>query len=196
VDAARRRVDRVWVHSDADRDRMVAAGLPPGLVDTIGSPEEGEHFVERAEASLASLRSEGLPVARAQRRAQIEARSRFAVYAPDWDDDATWGAALDAWLEAFGANDDVTLALYVDGDADAIGAHIMGRLAGRDESTLPDLALVVPSSTTLGELGASADAILTDGPLDPAERPELLRRARRIVAADAESIRALASELR
>jgi glycosyltransferase involved in cell wall biosynthesis len=197
VDAARRRIDRVWVHSDADRDRLVAAGLPPGVVDTIGAPDGREGLAERAEASLASIRDEAQPLARAMRRASIDARSRFAVYAPDWNDDPTWGAALDGWLEAFGPDDDVTLALYVDGDADAIGARIMSRLAGRDESTLPDLALVVPSSTPLTELGASADAVVTDGPIDPAARPELLRRARRIVrAGDQADVNALAVEFK
>jgi hypothetical protein len=72
----------------------------------------------------------------------------------------------------------------------------MGRLAGRDESKLPDLALVVPSSVSLIALAASADAVLTDGSTDPASRPELLRRARRIVAAaDRSALGALREEL-
>ncbi len=91
----------------------------------------------------------------------------------------------------------MTLALYVDGDADAIGGRIMARLAGRDESALPDLALVVPSSVSLIALAASADAVLADGPADPASRPELLRRARRIVpAADRDAVSALRDALK
>jgi hypothetical protein len=154
-------------------------------------------FADAAEASIAALKAEELPLARGLRRAEIEARTHFAVYAPDWNaPDAAWAPALDAWIDTFGPDDDVTLALYVEGDADAIGGRIMAHLAGRDESTLPDLALVVPSSVTLAALAASADAVLTDGPTDPAARPELLRRARRIVAAgDRAATTALRGEL-
>jgi glycosyltransferase involved in cell wall biosynthesis len=140
-------------------------------------------LADRAAESLATLEGEDLPLARHLRHATIEARSRFALYAPDWDDEAAWGPALDVWLGAFGAGDDVTLALYVDGDADAVGARVMARLAGRDESTLADLALVAPDSADLASLAATADAVVSDGPVDPAARPELLRRARIIVPA-------------
>jgi len=153
-------------------------------------------FVDRTVEKLEALQREGLPLARVLRRAEIEARSSFVVYAPDWGDEAAWGTAIDAWLDTFSDADDVTLALYVDGDADAIGARIMGRLAGRDESQLPDLALVVPSSVSLIALAASADAVLTDGSTDPASRPQLLRRARRIVpAADTAALSALREEI-
>jgi glycosyltransferase involved in cell wall biosynthesis len=187
---ARLRLDRVWVDSDDLRARLLDAGLPPGIVETVDSPE-------RAETSLATLNSEGLPPARHLGRARIEARSNFAVYAPDWNDDATWSTAIDAWLAAFGPEDDVTLALYVDGDADAIGGRVLAHLAGHEESALPDLALVVPSSVSLVALAAAADAVLTDGPVDPAADPRLLRRARRIVRAGVEAEkRALADELK
>ena len=173
VDEANRRADRVWVGTDEARDALVAAGIAPGIVETVsGAPG--------AEASLATLAAEGLPLARDLRRAEIEARSRFAVYAPDWSDDAAWGPALDAWIDTFTDADDITLALYVEGDADAIGGRVMARLAGREESRLPDLALVVPSSAPLAALAASADAVLIDA---GTERPELLRRARRVVPA-------------
>jgi hypothetical protein len=156
-----------------------------------------EAFADRTVEKLETLQREGLPLARDLRRAEIEARSSFVVYAPDWGDEAAWGPALDAWLETFDASDDVTLALYVDGDADAIGARIMARLAGRDEAALPDLALVVPSSVALVALAASADAVLTDGSTDPSSRPELLRRARRIVRpADLAELSALAGDLK
>ena len=175
IEDAARRADRVWVTTGTERAALVDAGLPPGIVETVATAAD-------AEASLATLAAEGLPRARDLRRAEIEARSRFAVYAPDWHDEATWGAALDAWIDEFTGADDITLALYVDGDADAIGGRIMARLAGRDEAALPDLALVVPSSAPLVALAASADAVL----IDPgAERPELVRRARRVVPAAA-----------
>jgi glycosyltransferase involved in cell wall biosynthesis len=155
-----------------------------------------EAFADRAEASLATLASEGLPLARHLRRAEIESRALVVVYAPDWADESTWGPVLDAWVSSFGADDDLTLALYADGDPAAVGAVVMARLAGRDESALPDLALVEPSSVPLAALAASADAVLSDGPTDPAARPELLRRARQIVPADAGAIAAYADRMR
>ncbi|MEA2481339.1 MAG: hypothetical protein QOJ07_3261 [Thermoleophilaceae bacterium] len=153
-------------------------------------------FADRAEASLARLVEEDLPFARTLRRTEIEARTHFALFAPDWDDDAAWGPALDAWLGAFGPGDDVTLALYVDGDAEAVGARVMGRLAGRAEDSLPDLALVEAGpDVTLFALAACADAVLVDAPAEPADNPPLLRRARRIVPADPAALAALAREL-
>jgi hypothetical protein len=91
-----------------------------------------------------------------------------------------WHPGLDAWLDTFTGADDITLALYVDGDADAIGGRIMAHLAGHDESALPDLALVVPSEVSLTALAASADAVLS-ATSDPTVAPALLRRARRVV---------------
>ena len=185
----------------AERLRAVAA-------DAEGRRERGarareraiefswDRFAERAADSLARLEREGLPLARQIRRAEIEARTHFAVYAPDWSDPAAWQPALDAWIAAFGSADDVTLALYVDGDAEAIGERIMAHLAGRDQSDLPDLALVLPSDVTLTSLSASADAVMIDGPADPAARPELLRRAQRILAAEGEALAAWATQLR
>jgi hypothetical protein len=59
----------------------------------------------------------------------------------------------------------------------------MGHLSGRDESTLPDLALVQPSKdVTLIGLAASADAVLVEAPVEVTERPALLRRALRVLA--------------
>ena len=196
-----------WVHEVdpddlAERLRSVAADAADrrargqrGVAQAAGYT--WSRFAGAGAESLATLRAEGLPLARELRRAEIESRTHVAVYAPDWADEDVWGPALDAWLDAFGPGDDVTLALYVDGDADAVGAAIMGRLGGRDQSALPDLALVMPGETSLAALAAGADAVLTDGPADPAARPELLRRARRIVAAaDAGAVGALASDLR
>jgi hypothetical protein len=139
-------------------------------------------YVEKGEASLAQLLREDLPLAREIRRTEIESKTHFAVLAGDWDDAATWGPALDAWVDTFGPDDDVTLALWVDGDADSAGAAIMGRLAGRDEATLPDLALVQPSANvTLPGLAASADAVVVERPMDVTERPAILRRALRVL---------------
>ena len=124
----------------AERLRAVAADAadrrdarrPRGRAGRRAIP--GTRFADRAAESLATLEREALPLARHLRHAEIEARARFAVYAPDWCDEPTWGPALDAWVDAFGPDDDVTLALYADGDAEAVGAVVMARLAGRDES--------------------------------------------------------------
>ena len=154
-------------------------------------------FADRAAESLATLEREGLPLARHLRHAEIEARSQYVLYAPDWADEQAWKATLDAWVAAAGPSDDVTLALYAGGDAGQIGERIMAHLTSHDESQLPDLALVEPSSVGLAALAATADAVLTDGPTDPASRPELLRRAQRIVpAGDRDALAALAGELR
>ena len=194
-----------WVH-EVDPDDL-AERLGAVAADAAERAERSSRAVEQAhgyswaraadaaEASLATLAGEGMPLARNLRRAEIEARTHFAVYAPDWSDASVWAPALDAWLAAFGPADDVTLALYVDGDADSTGERIMAHLAGRDEESLADLALVVPGSASLAQLAASADAVLTDGPVDPAARPHLLRRARRVVPATAAGVRALAEEL-
>src|SRR3954471_18611270 len=172
-----------YVHEvDAD---VLAETLRAVAADPEGRRERGTRgieqakgytwkaFVDRAVEKLDTLAREDLPLARDLRRAQIEARSTFAVYAPDWSDETGWGPVIDAWLNTFGADDDVTLALYVDGDADAVGGRVMARLAGRDEATLADLALVVPSSVSLVALAASADAVIADAGTDIAARPEL-----------------------
>jgi glycosyltransferase involved in cell wall biosynthesis len=154
-----------------------------------------KQFAERAKESLATLAAEDLPLARALRRAEIEARADFVVYTPNWADESAWGPALDAWVDTFGPDDDVTLALYVDGDADVIGERIMARLAGHDEAALPDLALVMPSNVSLASLAASAAAVLT-AETDPTARPELLRRARRLVLPERDALAELAAQLR
>jgi glycosyltransferase involved in cell wall biosynthesis len=177
----------------AERLRAVAADPAARDERAARAVEQAQGYTwarygDRATESLATLAAEDLPLARNLRRAEIEARTHFAVYAPDWSDESAWGPALDAWIDAFGPDDDVTLALYVDGDAETIGAQIMSRLAGRDQAALPDLALVAPGETSLAALAATADAVLTEGPTDPAARPALLRRAQRIVPAEREAL--------
>ena len=139
-------------------------------------------YAEGARASLDQMAAEALPLAREIRRTEIESRKHVALLAADWNDPAAWTAPFDAFVDAFGPGDDVTLALWVDGGADSAGAAIMGHLSGRDESTLPDLALVQPSKdVTLVGLAAAADVVLVERPVDVTERPEQLRRARRVL---------------
>ena len=135
-----------------------------------------------AEESLDRLRTEGLPLAREIGPAQFEHKEQLAIFAPDWDNEESWGPALERWTAAFGSNDPVTLALYLpDGDPAELAGRVLGRLetAGISEDDLPDLALPEPESLTLASLVAAADAVL----VDPASvgRPELSRRARRLL---------------
>jgi hypothetical protein len=113
----------------------------------------------------------------------------MALYAPDWADEPTWTATLTAWATTVRGDDPVTLALYLgDGEAEAITARVGACLAatGIPEDALPDLALCAPGRTLLS-LVMGTDVVLAD-PAD--ERPELVRRAARLVRGDATSIAA------
>jgi len=150
-----------------------------------------------AAASLATLAAEELPLAREIGVAELERREELVIYAPDWDDEAAWGPTLERWSAAFGSDDPVTLALHFTGDdVGELGGRIMARLqaAGLDENDLPDLALPEPGSVTLASLVAAADAVL----VEPASagRPELSRRARRLIVAGPEDLLDYAAEIR
>jgi hypothetical protein len=119
------------------------------------------------------------------------------VYAPDWDDEDAWGPTLERWSAAFGSADSITLALHFTGDDPGeLGGRIMARLqaAGLDEDNLPDLALPEPGSVSLASLVAAADAVL----VEPASagRPEVSRRARRLIVAVPEDLLDYAAEIR
>lgn len=149
-----------------------------------------------AEASLARLAEEGLPLAREVGMAELERRGELVLYAPDWNDEGSWGQTLERWAAAFGPDDDVTLALHLPaGDPAALAARILARLegAGHSADELPDLALCEPDSVSLASLVAAADAVLVDASSEG--RPELCRRARRIVPASPEGLLDYASAL-
>jgi len=150
-----------------------------------------------AASSLERLAAEGLPMAREVGVAQLEHREQLVIYAPDWDDEETWGPTLERWSSAFGSDDPVTLALHLsDGDPGELAGRIMARLqaAGLAEDNLPDLALPEPDSVSLASLVAAADAVL----VEPASagRPELSRRARRLIVAAPEDLLDYAAEIR
>jgi glycosyltransferase involved in cell wall biosynthesis len=158
-----------------------------------------ERFVDGIEESLATLVAEDLPLARNLRRTEIESREHTVIFAPDWNDESSWAPALTAWASAVSADDPVTLALHVpDADAEAIGGRVVASLeaAGHAADTLPDLALCPFSEATAVALSASADAVLADAATDRSARPDLFRRARRVVEANPESVRALVAEWR
>jgi glycosyltransferase involved in cell wall biosynthesis len=150
-----------------------------------------------AAASLRTLAAEGLPPAREVGVAQLERRDELVIYAPDWDDEDAWGPTLERWSAAFGSDDPVTLALHFDGDDPAeLAGRIMARLQAAElpEDNLPDLALPEPDSVSLVSLVAAADAVL----VEPASagRPELSRRARRLIVAGPEDLLDYAAEIR
>ncbi len=155
-----------------------------------------DRVAEIAERSFAELAAEGLPLAREVGAAELEHRAELVLYAPDWDDEDSWGPTLERWAAAFGPADDVTLALHLpSGDAAELAGRIVARLeaAGHEEADLPDLALCEPDSVSVASLVAAADAVLVDA--SQLDRPELCRRARRIVPATAEGLLDYASAL-
>jgi glycosyltransferase involved in cell wall biosynthesis len=150
-----------------------------------------------AQESLARLAAEELPLARAIGVAELERRDELVLYSPDWDDEERWGPTLERWAAAIGSADPVTLALHLPaGDPSELAARILGRLsaAGLADDDLPDLALCEPDSASLASLVAAADAVLVD-PGD-AGRPELTRRARRVLLAEPEQLLDYAAAVR
>jgi hypothetical protein len=149
-----------------------------------------------AEESLERLQAEALPLAREVGPAEFEHREELVIFAPDWDDEESWGPTLERWSAAFGSDDPVTLALHLaEGDPAELAGRVLGRLqaAGLAEDELPDLALPEPSSVTLASLVAAAGAVLVDPGSNG--RPELTRRGRRLLVTP-EDLLDYAAELR
>jgi len=142
-----------------------------------------DRVAERAERLLGELEAEALPLARTVVPAAVEGHDDVVLFAPDWASDA-WHAPLERWVETFGPDDRVTLALYVgEEDVEAVVARILDALsaAGHAEDALPDLAICEPGGASLAALVARASAVLVGDAAD--ERPETCRRAPRILAA-------------
>jgi len=196
-----------YVH-EVDHDALVAT-----LREVAGAPAEraarGASALVRAQDyhwdrigaivqdSLRKLEEEALPLAREIGAAELERRDELVLYAPDWDDEDTWGPTIERWAAALGPDDPVTLALHISsGDPNAIATRIMGRLeaAGHPEDALPDLALCEPDGAALASLVAAADAVLLDA--GSGARPELCRRARRLLDASPEGLLDYAAEVK
>jgi glycosyltransferase involved in cell wall biosynthesis len=148
---------------------------------------------KHARESLDTLVREALPAARLAypEGVQRPANATLVLYAPDWNEESRWAATLDLWAEWFVDTDPVTLALHCGGrDPDELAQTILQRLAarGRDPEALPDLMLCGPE-IDLNDIGAAADAVLVDH--CDIDRPELVRRALRVVTADADAISGL-----
>ena len=82
------------------------------------------------------------------------------------------------------------------GDPSGLAGRILAHLeaAGTREDDLPDIALCEPDSAPLASLVAAADAVLIHP--GEAERPELCRRARRLVHATPEGLLDYAAQFR
>ena len=152
---------------------------------------------QAARDSLRTLGEEALPPARLARPEAVQAPpgSTLVLYAPDWQDHTRWLAALTLWAQSFNVGDPVTLALHCGThDPDELARQILSRLAsaGLDEASLPDLMLCRPD-IQLHDLGAAADAVLID--CADRSRPELVRRAQRLVATNSTALLELRAEL-
>jgi hypothetical protein len=152
---------------------------------------------EHARRSLEDMAREALPLARDARPEAVEVSPGQAVvlYAPQWEHEDGWLASLRLWADAFDDSDPVTLALPCrDRDPEQLAAHIADRLhnGGVALDALPDLMLC-RSGVRLEDLVAVADAVLVDE--CDRDRPELVRRALRVVPAEARAIAALRARL-
>ncbi len=153
---------------------------------------------ERLESSLAELDAENSRPARRVRPAQVQSRGQTAVYAPDWDDEDTWAAALATWARTVPSDTDVTLVMPVRGDrAEAIMTRVLARLEqlGLALDALPDLALHQQADGDPAPLVAVADVVLLDASQMASAPPALTRRALRTLAADAGALSAYAAEV-
>ena len=151
----------------------------------------------RARQSLERLTAERLPLARSARPEAVGRRpdTALVLYAPDWCDEARWTRTLAMWAEAFTEQDPVTLALHAgEQDAKELAARILERLesAGRATESLPDVMLC-EHLIHLEDLVGAADGVLIDE--CDRGRPELMRRALDLVAADRDGIRELRARI-
>jgi glycosyltransferase involved in cell wall biosynthesis len=156
-----------------------------------------ERVAAIAERSLATLESDGLPLARETGAAQLEHRGELVLYAPDWENEDSWGPTIERWAAAVRPDDPITLALHLpEGDPAELAGRILARLetSGHSEADLPDLALCEPESVSLASLVAAADAVLVDP--QSAGRPDLCRRARRLLEAGPEGLLDYAAAVR
>lgn len=157
-----------------------------------------------AERRLAEL-AHGAPPrwARAVVPAAIETRGTAVLYAPDWDEPATWERTLRTWAAMLGADDDVTLVLAAPpGARDATAPLALAALeaSGRAGDALPDVLLDDPPADRLDGLVARCDALLLDDVAHPgaavnAHEP-IARRALRTLAGDPPALAAFAAQQR
>ncbi len=150
----------------------------------------------RAAEALTTLAHEALPLARlaCPDAVDVPPGRTLVLSAPHWGDDPSWPETLRLWSQVFTEDDEVTLAMpCADADPDALSVEIQLGLAERgvDLESLPDLMLCRPS-VGLADLVAAADAVLVAD--HDRHRPELTRRALRLVSPTADELNWLRSQ--
>jgi hypothetical protein len=187
---------RAAAEDAADRRARGAAARRAALRmswDAVGAVAE-ERLVELEHGSTARW-------ARAIVPAQLDTRSTTVLYAPDWDDVASWQPTLRTWAATLGGGDDVTLVLAAPpGERDAIAPQALSCLeaSGHAVDALPDVLLDDPASDRVDGLVARCNAVLLDDADTPmcARHEALTRRALRTLSADAPAVAAFAAQLR
>lgn len=152
---------------------------------------------DRARQSLHTLMNEGLTPVRLAQPELVERRpdATLVAYAPDWQDEARWAATLKLWSRSFTEDHPVTLGLHcADNDPDELAERILAQLEwdGEGKDSTADLMLCQPR-IQLEDLVVAADAVLVDE--CDRSRPELVRRALRLVSANQAAIDELRAAL-
>jgi glycosyltransferase involved in cell wall biosynthesis len=139
---------------------------------------------EVARARLERLRG-ATPIRRIGPAVVTERRRLLLVALADWNDRDSWAPAVQAYVEAFGPEDDTTLILPA-ADEDAALAAVADALrnAGHDPARVADIALADPTDLEPVALELAADAVICVG-------DRLPTRARRVVPPDPSVLRLL-----
>jgi len=144
-------MDDVWVPTAAQRDALVAAGLPAARVAVIPEPVE-------------------VPAAVPAPLQHPDMHGTVVLAIVDWTSRSGWDLLLDAWCRAFGPGDDVTLVLHAfasDGVESDFGARALEAVtaAGHDPAAMPDVVILdepVPVER-MGALYAAAHVVCSPG---------------------------------
>jgi glycosyltransferase involved in cell wall biosynthesis len=131
VDACNR-ADEVWVPTEHNRDAFADAGVERERLVIVPEPFE----LDRLDRDAAPLRIPG-----------VHGTAFLAAF--DFGLRKGWDVLLDAWCEAFGADEDVTLVLKVWSTTNGMGGGaiheaLARRIAalGRDPERIPDIVVV------------------------------------------------------
>jgi glycosyltransferase involved in cell wall biosynthesis len=141
---------------------------------------------ERARRRLAALTGR-FPIRRVSAATVAERRRVLLAVDADWDDATTWAPALHAYVEAFGARDEVTLLLAGDEATKAPLVEHELLASGADLELAPDIVLADPSGFGVDALALTADGFICVGDRRPA-------RARRTVPAEPAALKSFVLE--
>ena len=143
-----RQMDDVWVPTDAQREALIAVGLPPRRVTTMPEP------VEMPAVTSPPLGLDGL-------------HGTVVLAVLDWTSRSGWDLLLDAWCRAFAHDADVTLLLHVfasDGLGGEYGESALAavRAAGHDPERMPDVVILEDGlpAARMSSLYRAADVVV------------------------------------